>query len=88
MAGGRPAAATAVGNVAARVAGANRPFIAASEQALAQALASLAADPALRAHMGQANRDKARATFDELAMIAAYRRLYSTVLGGDGLPQP
>ncbi|MFN4112738.1 MAG: glycosyltransferase [Sphingomonadaceae bacterium] len=88
MAAGKPAAATDVGDVAAMVAEANRPFIGADEQALAQALARLAADPALRAQLGQANRDKARAAFDEQVMIAAYRRLYSTALGGDGLPQP
>lgn len=86
MAAGRPVAATDVGDIAAMVAEPNRSLIAADEAALTAALARLASEPALRRELGAANRDKAKATFDEAAMITAYRRLYSSAIGGDGLP--
>lgn len=86
MAAGCPAATTDVGDVAAMVSDANRPLIAADEAALATSLMRLAQDPELRRTIGEANREKARARFDEAAMIAAYRRLYSAAIGGDGLP--
>jgi len=78
MAAGLPVAATAVGDVAAMVAPANLPFLAtvADEGGLAAALRRLAMDEALRAKLGEANRARALARFDEEAMIAAYRALY------------
>ncbi|WP_120717522.1 glycosyltransferase [Tsuneonella amylolytica] len=84
MAAGLPAAATGVGDIAAIVAEENAPFVvpAGDEVALGEALARLAYDPALRSAVGHANRTKARAEFDEKTMIAAYRRLYSAVMGG------
>jgi glycosyltransferase involved in cell wall biosynthesis len=77
-----------VGDIAEMVADENRPLIATpgSEAALAGALAALAADPALRDALGRANRAKARAQFDEKAMIAAYRRLYASAMGRESLP--
>lgn len=88
MAAGLPVAAPAVGDVAQMVAEPNAPLIAPAgdEEALARSLARLAGDAALRAELGAANREKARAQFDEKPMIAAYRRLYSSAIGGDGLP--
>lgn len=86
MAAGCPVAATDVGDVAQMVAEPNRPLVVADEAALAGVLARLAADPVLRADLGEANRAKAREEFDEQPMIAAYRRLYSSAIGGDGLP--
>lgn len=84
MAAGLPVAAPAVGDVARMVSEPNAPLIgpAGDEAALARALEQLAADPALREEIGGANRDKARAEYDEKAMIAAYRRLYSSAAGG------
>lgn len=87
MAAGLPIAAPAVGDVAQMVSEANAPLIgpAGDESALARTLAQLAADPALRGEIGQANREKARASYDEKPMIAAYRRLYSSAMDSDAL---
>ncbi len=81
MAAGLPAATTAVGDIPNMVAQENRPFLAADETALAHALRTLATDPALRARVGAANRAKARAEYDESAMIRAYARLYGAAIG-------
>lgn len=84
MAAGLPVAAPAVGDIAAMVADENAPFIAKPNDvaSLADALSRLAGDAALRERVGAANRDKARAQFDEKRMIASYRRLYDSALGG------
>ncbi|WP_095012976.1 glycosyltransferase family 4 protein [Tsuneonella mangrovi] len=83
MAAGLPAAAPAVGDIREMVAEENEPFIVEPGDiaALSMALVSLAADGDLRRSVGEANRAKARAEFDEAKMIAAYRRLYSSALG-------
>lgn len=83
MAAGVPVAAPAVGDIAAMLSDANRPFAVTpgSEAALAGALRSLAIDPALRTDLGVANRKRAVADFDEKQMIATYRRLYSSAMG-------
>lgn len=86
MAAGRAVAAQDVGDIAAMVAEPNEPFIARDEAGLAAALAALAADPILRTTLGEANQTRARTMFDEKAMIAAYRRLYSSAMPRDGLP--
>ena len=49
---------------------------------LADALLALSADESLRTEIGAANRTKARAQFDEAKMVATYRRLYDSALGG------
>lgn len=85
MAACRPVAAMDVGDVRDMVAQENRPFVARGEAALTAALQTLAGDADLRARLGRANLARARAEFDEKAMIAAYRRLYSSALGGAGL---
>ena len=84
MAAGLAVAAPAVGDVADMVAAENRDFIIppGDETALGEAIGRLAADAGLRARIGAANRTKARADYDEAAMIATYRALYGGVLGG------
>lgn len=87
MAAGLPVAAPAVGDIAAMVAEENVPFIVGpnDQDALSQALLTLAADADRRQTIGQANRAKARSQFDEAKMIATYRRLYASALGGGAL---
>lgn len=77
-----------VGDVEAMVSAENRPALAApgDDRALAEALARLAADPALRARIGAANRARAEADYDETAMVAAYRRVYADAMGRSSFP--
>jgi len=88
MAAGLAVAAPAVGDVAAMVASENAPFIvpAGREDRLADALLELAADGPLRRAIGAANRAKARADYDEAAMLAAYRRIYAEAMGRSAFP--
>jgi glycosyltransferase involved in cell wall biosynthesis len=83
MAAGLPAVATAVGDVREIVSQDNRPLIVepSDEAAFAAALDSLSDRPDLRKAIGQANREKAMAEFDEKAMIARYGRLYGEAIG-------
>jgi L-malate glycosyltransferase len=83
MAAGLPVAAPRVGDIGAMVASDNGPFLTepTDEPALAKAIGSLAADPALRKRIGVANRLKAAAEFDEQAMIDRYRALYWGLMG-------
>jgi len=78
MAAGVPIAAPRVGDIAAMVSSDNGPWLSApgDEAGLAQALHALAADPALRRRVGEANRARARAEYDEAGMIARYGALY------------
>ena len=79
MAAGLAIAAPAVGDIAGMVSDANRPFIAPAgdEAALAKALVKLADNPALRQAIGAANREMARVDYEQKAMVAAYRAVYS-----------
>ena len=83
MAAGLPIAATSVGDVPAMVAPENAPYLipAHNEVFLRDALAALVAQPALRAQIGDANRRRAVAEYDEALMIARYRALYEAALG-------
>src|SRR6478735_6176344 len=83
MAAGLPVAAPRVGDVAAMVASENGPLLSApgDETGLAHALHTLAADPALRKRIGEANRAKAVAEYDEKRMIERYRALYAGLAG-------
>lgn len=83
MAAGLPVAAPRVGDVAAMVASENGPFLCApgGEAELGSAIASLAADAALRDRIGKANRAKAAAEYDESKMIERYRALYWSLMG-------
>lgn len=87
MAAGIPVAAPAVGDIAEMVAAPNGPYIstAGEEASLAASLGELASNPSLRAELGAANRDRARAQFDEKKMIDAYSRLYASAMGRDSL---
>jgi len=86
MAAGLPAVATAVGDVGAIVAPDNAPLIVEPEDeaGFAAALDSLAEQPQLRRAIGDANRERALADYDETRMIAAYARLYGEVAGLPG----
>ena len=88
MAAGLAVAAPDVGDVAAMVSAANRPFVvpAGDEGALAEAIERLAADASLRSAIGTANRARARAEYDEAAMVAAYRAVYGAALGQASFP--
>lgn len=88
MAASLAIAAPRVGDVAAMVASENRPLLSApgDEGALAEALARLAADDALRASIGAANRARAEDEYDEARMVAAYRRVYAGALGRTTFP--
>lgn len=88
MAAGRPVVAYGVGDVADMVSPENRELIVppGDEAALSAAIGSLVYDLDRRARLRRANRAKARAQFDEAAMIAAYRRLYASALGRATLP--
>jgi glycosyltransferase involved in cell wall biosynthesis len=83
MAAGLPVAAPRVGDVADMVASDNGPYLCApgDEAGLAQALERLAADPALRKRIGEANRARAQAEFDLQRMIERYRALYWGLMG-------
>jgi glycosyltransferase involved in cell wall biosynthesis len=83
MAAGLPAVATDVGDVKAMVAYENRDLIvpANEEASFEAALDLLSWDATMRRQLGSANAQKARADFDETAMISHYEALY-------GLPDP
>lgn len=83
MAAGLPLAAERAGDIGVIVASENGPFLATPNEGegLAGALARLAADPALRKGVGEANRAKARAEYDEAVMIDRYRALYWGAMG-------
>lgn len=83
MAAAIPVVSTDVGDVSDMVSEPNRPFVVKENDAsnLASALEALVADKALRKSLGEANRVKALAEFDEARMIDTYRRLYSSAMG-------
>ena len=56
--------------------------------ALATALGQLAADPALRAQMGAAGRERAHREFRPAEQIAAFDRFYQDVLAGQRASGP
>lgn len=66
----------------------NAPYVTppGDETALSQALARLAADARARTAVGEANRTRARADYDEAAMVAAYRAVYGEALGRASFP--
>ncbi len=84
MAAGLPVVTPAVGDVAAMVSDANRPFVASDEDAFRAALAQMVENSALRAEVGAANRRVARERFDESNMVGAYEKLYARALEGYG----
>lgn len=76
MASALPVASTDVGDVAAMLGEAGRPFLAPKDDgALAAALRPLLAEAPLRHRVGAANRAKAEAEYDQERMFQAYARL-------------
>src|SRR5258708_38528315 len=70
MAVGRPIVSVDVGDVRAMLAPANRPHVVAPDDAaLAEAIAALLADRALRERIGAGNRDHAHAHYDQETML-------------------
>ncbi len=86
MAAGLPVVAPPVGDVAAMVAPENRHYLTQDrdEVTLRDRLKWLQDSPEIRRAVGAANQRRARAMFDESAMIAAYGALYSQALGRPG----
>ena len=84
MAAGLPVLATRVGGLVEVVDDGRTGLLAAAgdDEALAEAALLLAADPALRAAMGQAGRQRAEELFSEARMVSEYDRLYAEMLGG------
>lgn len=80
MAAGLPVAAPPVGDVAAMLSDENRRFLPGQrhEVLLRDLLQTLATDAALRRQLGDANRLKAQAEYDEGRMVDAYARLYES----------
>lgn len=83
MAAGVPVAASEVGDIRAILTLENAAFLTppSDPHALGQSLAALAADPALRARLGEANRRRARENFDFATMQAAYEAVYAEAMG-------
>lgn len=88
MAAGLAVASPAVGDIAEMVSEPNRPFItpAGDDAALAEAVVALAADDVLRRRIGDANRIRARAEYDESVMAARYAKVYAAALGRTSFP--
>lgn len=86
MAAGLPIVAPPVGDVGAMVAPENAPFVTQypDEVRLRDAMQALIADPELRRTVGEANRRKAQAEYDEGRMIARYAALYGEAIGRPG----
>lgn len=82
MASGLPVVSTDVGDVRSIVASENLPFIMKREDeaGLAQAIATLAANPISRKEIGAANRHLAFSQYDEETMFARYRQLYGSAM--------
>ncbi|NJM50423.1 MAG: glycosyltransferase [Sphingomonadales bacterium] len=82
MAAGCAVAATNVGDVRSIVDEQNRAYIVPrDDDAMADAIRTLAADADLREQLGQRNRDKAFNEYDEQRMFARYRQLYGSAMG-------
>lgn len=86
MAAGLPIVAPAVGDISEMVAEENRPFVSNDWTAvrLRDRLDALAKNADLRTSIGDANRARAAAIFDEKAMIASYAALYANIAGKPG----
>lgn len=82
MAAGLAVVSTDVGDIAGMVSDANRPYIIAPGQGgdYIDALEELALDSVGRRKVGEANRAKARAEYDEASMVAAYRHVYAKAM--------
>ena len=86
MAAGLPVVATDVGDVVNIVSKENAPFVinVKDEMAFRSGLVRMAGDANLRAALGVTNQAKAKAQYDEAAMIAAYKVLYENAVDWPG----
>lgn len=87
MAAGLPVLSTDVGDIAEMLPHSNRRFVyrADDEEGQSAGLAELLANPDLRRALGTDNRARARAAFDEDAMVARYAALYDGAAGRPAL---
>ncbi|KRC82392.1 glycosyltransferase family 4 protein [Sphingomonas sp. Root241] len=83
MAAGLPVVSTRVGDIPVMVSPENEPFLAPRhhEVDLRDRIDTLARNPESMHYIGEQNRARARALFDEAAMIASYARLYGAAMG-------
>ena len=83
MAAGLPVVATSVGDIPTIVSPDNRPLIVDpdDEAAFSAALDGLAERADLRRALGEANRERVAAEYDERRMIGRYARLYGEAIG-------
>ncbi len=82
MAAGCAVVSTDVGDVRDIVSTSNRDYIVPrDDDALATAICTLVQNNELRASLGQKNRDRAYAEYDEVRMFARYRQLYGSAMG-------
>ena len=86
MAAGLPVVSTDVGDVVNIVSKENAPFVinVKDEVAFRSALVRMAGDANLRVALGVTNQAKAKAQYDEAAMIAAYKVLYENAVDWPG----
>lgn len=87
MAAGLPVSSPHVGDVSRMLSMANYPFIAPDidEVQLRDSITAFARDSVKRKTVGEANRARAKADYDERAMIARYAALYAEALGRPGI---
>jgi glycosyltransferase involved in cell wall biosynthesis len=87
MAAGLPVVAPRVGDIAAMVSPENEPYLSPRrhEVDLRDRIDTLAKHAEGRRYIGETNRTRARALFDEAEMVAAYARLYGEALGRPGI---
>lgn len=83
MAAGLPVVAPRVGDIGEMVSTDNGPWLtdAGDSEAITEALWQLTGQPDDRKRIGKANRDKARAHYDAMAMTDQYRALYWGLMG-------
>ena len=82
MAAGLPVVAPKVGDIAQMVSEPNQQFLSErTEVSIRDRIETLAKHPDEAKRIGTANRERARALFDEAAMIGAYARLYGEAMG-------
>lgn len=87
MAAGLPVSSPHVGDVSRMLSMANYPFVVPDidEVQLRDSITAFARDPEKRKTVGEANRARAKADYDERAMIARYAALYGNALGRPGV---